>query len=201
MALEGLAYHHQCVLNNVAQHTKLTSEEIRFFLSLLKLKKLRRKQFLVVMGEVSRVESFVTKGCLRAFTIDEKYEEHILQFAIEDWWISDFRSFLTGQPANQYIEALEETTVLQFSYEDLQKLYEQVPKFERFFRIKLQNAYMSFEHRVTTAISKSAEERYLDFTKRYAYLEQRVPLYMIASYLGFTPEFLSKIRKDLSNGG
>ncbi|MDO1450250.1 hypothetical protein Q0590_28475 [Rhodocytophaga aerolata] len=88
MATEDIAYHHKCILKNVTQHIALTEEEIRFFLSLLKLKKLRRKQFLVVMGEVSRVESFVTKGCLRAFTIDEKYEEHILQFAIEDWWIN-----------------------------------------------------------------------------------------------------------------
>jgi CRP-like cAMP-binding protein len=201
MAAEDLAYHHSRILKNVAQHIALTEAEARFFLGLLKLKKLRRKQLLVVMGEVSRVEHFVTQGCLRAFTIDEKAQEHILQFAVEDWWISDFGSFLTGQPADRYVEALEETTVLQLGYEGLQELYQQVPKFERFFRLKLQNAYLSFEHRVTWAISKSAEERYLDFTKRYAYLEQRVPLYMIASYLGFTPEFLSKIRKDLSSRG
>jgi CRP-like cAMP-binding protein len=201
MSLKGIDYHHNCILKNVAQHVELAEEEARFFLSLLKLKKLRRKQFLVVMGEVNRFESFVTQGCLKAYTIDDKAQEHILQFAVEDWWISDFGSFLTGKPANQYIEALEETTVLQFNYDDLQLLYQQVPKFERFFRIKLQNAYMSFEHRVTSAISKSAEERYLEFIKRYAHLEQRVPLYMIASYLGFTPEFLSKIRKDLTSRG
>jgi CRP-like cAMP-binding protein len=201
MAAQDLSYHHSRILKNVAQHIALTEAETRFFLGLLKFKKLRRKQLLVVMGEVCRVEHFVTQGCLRAFTIDEKAQEHILQFAVEDWWVSDFGSFLTGQPANRYVEALEETTVLQLSYEDLQELYQQIPKFERFFRLKLQNAYLSFEHRVTSAISKSAEERYLDFTKRYAYLEQRVPLYMIASYLGFTPEFLSKIRKDLASRG
>ncbi|GAA4409344.1 hypothetical protein GCM10023187_32480 [Nibrella viscosa] len=121
--------------------------------------------------------------------------------SIEELWISDFQSLVTGQPATLYVEALEETEVLEIEINDLQQLFIDIPEFNRFFRIKLQGAFIAFQNRIFSTISHTAEERYLDFIKRYSRIEQRVPPYMIASFLGFTPEFLSKIRKELAARG
>ncbi|MGV3557277.1 Crp/Fnr family transcriptional regulator [Larkinella arboricola] len=189
---------HARIVSHVEKLISLTDEEKAYFLSILKPRVLRRKQFLVQMGEVCRFESFVTNGCLRAFAIDPKGQEHNVLFALEDWWISDFQSLLTEQPATLYVEALEETQVLQIEKKDLDNLFIQIPAFERFFRIKLQNAFIAFQNRIFSTISQTAEERYLAFCHRYPHIEQRVPQYMIASYLGFTPEFLSKIRRELA---
>ncbi|MFC5409913.1 Crp/Fnr family transcriptional regulator [Larkinella bovis] len=189
---------HERILRHVQQLIQLTEDEKAYFLEQLKPRVLRRKQFLVQMGEVCRFETFVVKGCLRAFAVDPKGQEHVVLFALEDWWISDFQSLSTEQPATLYVEALEETHVLQIEKKELEQLYLAVPAFERFFRLKLQNAFISFQNRIFSTISQTAEERYLAFRQRYPLIEQRVPQYLIASYLGFTPEFLSKIRRELA---
>ncbi|WP_128548644.1 Crp/Fnr family transcriptional regulator [Larkinella soli] len=190
---------HDLILRHVDSVITLTDEQKRYFLSLLRPRRLRRKQLLVQTGEVCRYESFVTKGCLRAFAVDQKGQEHNVMFALEEWWISDLQSLLTEQPATLYVEALEETEVLQIEKKDLDRLFDEVPPFERFFRVKLQNAFVAFQNRIYSTISQTAEERYLEFRQRYPRIEQRVPQYMIASFLGFTPEFLSKIRRDLAS--
>lgn len=142
--------------------------------------------------------AFVTQGCLRCYTVDDKGEEHIVQFAIEDWWISDLHSFLTGEPAIYTIEALEDSELLLLERESREKLLTAHPKFERFFRLLLERHYVATHKRIIASLSASAEERYLKFLKTYPALVQRVPQNQIASYLGIAPESLSRIRKHLA---
>jgi CRP-like cAMP-binding protein len=185
------------ILQNLKRHIDLTEEEKKIFSSSLKSKKVKRHQFLGEEGEISRYQNFVTKGCLRSYFVDENGFEHNVQFAIEDWWIGDMASFLTKKPGSLYIEALEDSEVLQLDNPTMEDLYIKIPKLERFFRILLQNAFISFEQRIISVISKTAEERYLEFINKYPLMEQRLPQIHIASYLGITPEFLSKIRKKI----
>ena len=185
------------ILRNLSKHIELTDAEKEIFWSALKTKKVKRHQFLGEAGEVSRYQNFVTKGCLRSYYIDENGFEHNVQFAIEDWWIGDMASFVTKKPALLFIEALEDSEVLQLDNPALEELYIKIPKLERFFRILLQNAFIAFEQRIIAVISKTAEERYLEFSNKYPQLEQRLPQIHIASYLGITPEFLSKIKKKI----
>lgn len=189
------------ILASVAQHIQLTEQEQQFFTSLLRPRTLRKKQYLLQAGDVSRFENFVVKGLLRAYTVDAKGQEHIAMFAPEGWWISDLYSFLTQTPGNQNIDALEDSEVLQIEKQDLEKLYLQVPKFDRFFRILLQNAFVANQQRIIASISQTAEEQYLAFIKKYPSLEQRVPQHQVASYLGITPETISRIRRSLQKVG
>ncbi len=151
-------------------------------------------------GEICQYEIFVTKGCLQSYTIDRNGFKHIGMFAIEDWWTGDLLSFITQTPATYFIEALEDTEVLRISKQDLELLYERVPKFERFFRILFQNSLVTQIERINQGLSNTAEERYLNFIKKYPKLEQRLSQKLVAAYLGITPEFLSMLRKKLTKG-
>ena len=187
---------YELIISNVSRHIQLTDEEKKFFLSLLKHRKLRKKQYLFQAGEICRHEYFVTKGLLRAYTVDDKGQEHIAMFAMEEWWISDLYSFLTNTPATQHIDALEDSEIFSIEKPDLEKLYQEIPKFERFFRILLQNAFIANQQRVLSSISQTAEEQYHAFIKKYPTLEQRIPQHQIASFLGITPETISRIRRQ-----
>lgn len=188
------------LLQNVARHIHLEPEEVQIFTSIPQVRRLKKKEFLLRAGEVCRYESFVLEGCLRNYYLDNKGDEHILQFSVEDWWTSDLYSLLTQTPATQFIDALEDSSVALFDKDDLERLYHQVPKFERFFRIMLQNAFIAQQQRILQNIGSTGEERYLAFRKKYSSLEQRLPQHQIASFLGITPEFLSKIRGKLAKG-
>jgi CRP-like cAMP-binding protein len=119
-------------------------------------------------------------------------------FGIEDWWVSDLFSLLTNSPTTYYIDALEDTELLQISKSNLDKLYERVPKFERFFRIILQNAYVAQQQRINQNLSFTAEQRYINFSEKYPAFERRISQKQISAYLGITPVFLSMLRKKLS---
>ena len=186
------------IIKNISQHIQLNDGEVDYFLSLLQPRNIKRKEYLLRPNEVCKYESFITKGCLRTYTIDNTGLEHIVMFAVEDWWTGDLYSFLTQTPGNFIIDALEDTELLQISKSDLEKLYEEVPKFERFFRIILQNAFVAQQQRINQNLSYTAAERYLHFIKRYPQLEQRLPQKQVAAYLGITPEFLSMIRRKLA---
>src|SRR6476660_5785057 len=123
------------IRHNIAKHIKLREEEFSYFNSLLKAKRLRKKQFLLEEGEVCNFECFVNSGCLRQYHLDDNGKEHIIQFGIADWWISDQNSFLTGSPSQCFIDALEDSQVLLIEKPSLEKLFTEVPMFERFFRI------------------------------------------------------------------
>lgn len=186
------------LIKNLSKHISLDREEIILLTSAYKPKHLKKKEFLLHQGEVSRFENFVSKGCLRAFNVNDKGEEHIVQFAVEDWWVGDMYSFLTGTPSTLYIEALEDCELLQIDRPGLEELYLKLPKLERFFRILIQNAFIASQNRVLSSMSKTADERYLEFIRKYPNIEQRVSQYQIAAYLGVTPEFLSRIRKKFA---
>ncbi len=149
------------LLKNIARHIQLDQTEIDFFISLLQNKKLKKKEFLLKYGEICKTENFIINGCLRVYTIDGNGFEHIVMFGIEDWWVSDLFSLLTNSPTTYYIDALENTELLQISKSNLDKPYERVPKFERFFRIILQNAYIAQQQRINQNLSFKAEQRYL----------------------------------------
>jgi CRP-like cAMP-binding protein len=187
----------ELILKNISKHLQLSEEEINYFTSLLKKKRMRKKQFLLEESEVCNHECFVNSGCLRMYNLNNKGQEHIIQFAVADWWIADQYSFLTGLPSVYFIDALEESEVLLIEKKQLEQLYTRVPKFERFFRIAFQNSYVALQRRILAGLSQTAEEKYLDFINRYADIERKIPQRQIASYLGITPESLSRIRKQL----
>lgn len=184
------------ILRNIGKHIQLTKAEEDHFKSILKHRVLRKRQYLLQAGDVCRYENYVIKGCLRAYTVGNKGEEHIAMFGMEDWWISDLYSFLTETPATQHIDALEDSEVFSMEKKDLENLYKEVPKFDRLMRILLQNAFVANQNRILASISQTAEEQYLAFIQKYPSLEQRVPQHQIASYLGITPETISRIRKQ-----
>jgi len=186
------------IIQNISRHIHLDKTERAFFISLLETKKLKRKEFLLKQGNICKTENFIVKGCLRTYTIDDNGFEHIVMFGIEDWWVGDLYSFLTQNPATYFIDALEDTEILQISKVNLDKLYERVPKFERFFRLILQNAVIAQQQRINQSLSYTAEQRYLDFIKKYPQLEQRLSQKQVSAYLGITPVFLSMLRRKLS---
>ena len=186
------------LLQNVRRHITLNREEEEFFVSLLQPKSLKKKEHLLRPPDICRTEQFITKGCLRTYTIDNNGLEHIVMFGIEDWWVGDLYSFITETPATYFIDALEDTTLLQVSKSNLDRLYARVPAFERFFRIIIQNAYIAQQQRVNQNLSLTAEQRYLYFMEKYPQLEQRISQKQVAAYLGITPEFLSMIRRKLA---
>lgn len=189
---------YELILKNVARFIQLTPEETQRFTAVLKPRTLRKRQYLVQAGDVFRYECFVNKGSLRTYHIDNSGQEHIVMFAFEDWWTGDMYSFLSGQPALYHVEAMEDAELLTIEKNQLEQLYIEIPKFERFFRILLQNAYIAAQRRISENMSLTAEERYLNFQHRYPHFEQRLTLKQIASYLGITPESLSRIRRQIA---
>lgn len=186
------------ILRNVAKHIALNKKEERFFLSLLEPKKLQRKTLYLKAGMVCKSSAFVLDGAVRSFTVDAEGKEHILSFATKDWWISDLYSLISRKPAILNIEAIADSDVLMLSRENQQLLYEKVPKFERFFRVIVENSLVANQQRLIDNMSSTAEERYLQFIRKYPTIPACVPQHNIASYLGITPEFLSKIRARLA---
>lgn len=186
------------ILKNVGRHIRLDDGERDYFISLLHPKKIKRRDFLLKQGEICRTENFILKGCLRTYTIDENGLEHIVMFGIEEWWVGDLYSFLTQTPASYFIDALEDTEILQITKQNLDRLYVRVPKFERFFRIMLQNAFIAQQQRINQNLAFTAEQRYADFVHRYPQLEQRLSQKQISAFLGITPVFLSMLRRKIA---
>lgn len=185
----------------VSSKIELTPEEKEFCMSIFIPRKIRKKQYLLQEGDVAKYTIFVSKGCLRSYTVNEKGVEQIVQFALEGWWITDMYSYLTGEPSKMNIDALEDSELLLIDKRSQDKLFERVPKFERFFRQLLENSYIATHRRLMTTISGTAEERYLAFANAYPQIVQRVPQHMVASYLGLTPETVSRLRQQIAKRG
>lgn len=154
----------------------------------------RKKQYVLQEGDQCNQMNFVVRGCLRMYKVDDKGNTHIIQFAAENWWTLDIGSFHSRNPSELSIDALEDTMVLQISYDNLISLYTQAPKFDRIFRVLIENSYVGLQKRMLQTISSTAEERYELFTETYAHLSNRLPQTQIAAFLGITPEFLSRLR-------
>jgi len=182
---------------SIARFIQLTDEELELFHSLLQYKKIKKKQFLLQEGEVCDFEAYLLKGCIRSYYLDKEGTETILLFAVEDWWVSDLSSFAAQTPSNMFIETVEDCELLFINYADKMQLFEQVPKFEKFFRLLVQRSLGVLQQRFYAAVSQTAEERYLAFMERYPHIAQRVPQHQIARYIGVSPEFLSKIRSHM----
>ena len=175
-----------------------TEEEKKIFQTYLTPKKLRKKQYLLQEGDVCKFIAMVEKGALRSYSIDEKGNEHIIQFALEGWTISDLFSFLTGEPAVYTIEALEDSELILVSKSAYEELLQRFPQYERYMRLQITGAYIAMQRRLTSIISLPLEERYQNLTATYPHIVQRVPQHMIASYMGLTPETLSRVRRKIS---
>jgi CRP/FNR family transcriptional regulator, anaerobic regulatory protein len=174
-----------------------SEEEFAYMQGLLLPKTFRKGEYLLREGEVAKFGVFVANGCLRSYTIDSKGKEHILQFAPEDWWIGNLESAMTGKPSAYFIDAIEDTDVLlqdQFSFQSMMKL----PGFSTAFREGIQKSASAKDKRILESLSASAEERYIAFLHKYPSIAQRVPQHMLASYLGVSPETLSRVRKQMS---
>ncbi|WP_343693552.1 Crp/Fnr family transcriptional regulator [Chitinophaga sp.] len=185
---------YQRLLANFAMHVSLDQAETDLVLAKLQSRQIKKNTYLLREGEICRHFYFVNQGCIRLFHTDSKGEDHNILFCPENWWITDISSFSGQLPAFYSINAIEDTEVYYFSYDELEQLYLSVPKVERFFRILIQNGFAMYQRRITANLSLTAEERYARFSRQYPGLEQRITQRQIASYLGITPAFLSMIR-------
>lgn len=184
------------ILSNISKRITLDQTEIEYFLSLLQVKEFNKKELVLREGEMCTTFNYVNEGTLRAFYRDGDDRESTIMFAMSDWWITDMPCFINQSPSMIYIEAITKSYVLQITKEDIDSLYLKIPKFERFFRILMQNAYIREQLRILQNLSMPAETRYNNFIKKYPEIVQQVTQKNIASYLGITPEFLSVIRKN-----
>lgn len=188
----------EVLFQKLDEKIQLTEEEKQLCKSFFTPKKLRKRQYLLQEGDACKYIAFVEKGMLRSYTIDEKGNEHIMQFAFEGWWISDQFSFLTGEPATYTIDALEDSELLLLSKPSEEQMLDRIPKFERYFRLLLQNSLIATQRRLISSLSQTAEERYNQLIQGCPTIPQRVPQHMMASFLGITPETLSRIRRQLA---
>jgi CRP-like cAMP-binding protein len=188
----------ELLLQSIREKISISKEEFDFSKTLFIPKKLRKRQYLLQEGDVCRYTAFVEKGMLRTFTVDEKGNEPILQFSMEGWWIADLYSFLTEEPSIYNMEALEDCELLLISKTNWEILLEKVPAFERYFRLLIQNNLIATQRRLMSSLSESAEEKYTKLINNFPGCIQRVPQHMIASYLGITPETLSRIRGQMA---
>lgn len=182
------------LLENIAKHVSLTPDEQERVLSFTEPRHYKAKTLLLQAGEVCTHSFFVTNGILRSYNMDENGVEHVVSFACSGWWIADMYSFLSQRPGHLYIEVNEEAEVLAISKENQDKMYQEVPKMERFFRILIENSLVANQQRLIDNMSFTAEARYDKFSKKYSGLLHSVPQKQIASYLGVTPEFFSKMK-------
>ncbi|WP_344928085.1 Crp/Fnr family transcriptional regulator [Aquimarina addita] len=160
---------------------------------------LARKKFLLQPGAHIKHEYFVIKGCLKAYYLDAKGNRHIIQFAIENWWVGDFDAFYNDVPSKLHIESIESSTLFSISYDDLQELFITAPIFERYFRILVTSAFIAQRKRILSSLEKDTKQRYLEFCKTYPNIEDRVPNYDIANYLGVSAESISRIRRKMKS--
>lgn len=187
------------ILDNIKRYVDLSQDDEKQFIAIAKLNRVKRRQFLVQPGFVCTHQIYVVSGALRSYFVTSNGTEHTIQFAIDDWFISDFNSYISQTPASLFVEALQDSNIILISYTDVEELCSQNPKFERFFRLIAQRAFAFSQRRILSNLDKTAEERYAEFSKLYPQIVNRVPQYALASYLGITPEFLSKIRKKVSS--
>ncbi|MFA5245240.1 MAG: Crp/Fnr family transcriptional regulator [Pedobacter sp.] len=189
---------YELFFRNFNNKVKLSAEEESQIKNYLTPKKLRKKQYLLQEGDICKTIAFVEKGILKAYSTDEQGNEHIIQFGLEGWIISDLYSFLTNEPAVYNIEAIEDSELVLISKSAHEELLLKVPKYETFTRLNITNAYLTMQKRITSIISSPLEERYAKFIEIYPDIVQRVPQHMIASYMGLSPETLSRVRRRIS---
>ena len=182
-------------ITHIRQYVGLSEHDVVIIEKYVEPAELKRREFLITVGQVCRCNYFVEKGCLRMFYMNDKQVEQTTQFALETWWLSDYFSFAKQTPSLYAIQAVEKSLVVAIDYQQQDKLLAEVPQLERYFRMMMQRALAASQLRVKLIYEFSKEEMYTHFVTSYPQFFQRVPQYMIASYLGLTPEYLSELRK------
>ncbi|WP_430614203.1 Crp/Fnr family transcriptional regulator [Flavobacterium sp. JP2137] len=185
------------LLKSIAKHVVLTEEEQAFLCSKVSQKTYKAKALLLEENEICHHSFFVIEGILQSYNIDEQGVKHTLSLATTGWWIADMYSFLSGKPGQLYIEAIENTTVLCLHKDDQQLLFDRIPKIDRYFRILIENSLIANQQRIIDNLSLTAEERYERFCAKHPTIKDKVPQIHIASYLGVTPEFFSRMKRKL----
>ncbi len=188
----------QLLIDYFLTYLPFTEEEQQLIVSKTIIRNIKRRQMILQEGFVCKHYTFVVKGCFKMYGIDNKGTEHNIQFAAENDWITDIGSFHSSKPSKLFLEAIEPSVIIQIEKNDLYFLYLSIPKLDRIFKVIIENKYVELQNHVLQNISSTAQERYLTFLEQYPTLALRLPNTQIASYLGITPEFLSKIRKDLA---
>ena len=186
----------QPLIEYFKNYLPLNDEEINLLTERVTQRQIKRRQMILQEGFVCTHYTFVEKGCFKMYGIDEKGTEHNLRFAVENDWIADLGSFYSEKPSKLFIEAIEPSTILQIEKQDLLYLFTNVPKFDRNFRVIVEEKFIELQNRLLQSFSSNAHQRYLSFLEQYQELALRLPNTQIASYLGITPEFLSKIRGE-----
>ncbi len=184
----------QPLINHVKSRVSLTEEEIQAFVSCFKVTKIKKRQFIIQPDFVAKYRNYVIEGAFRAYVVADAGEEHTIQFAIEDWWISDYSSYINQLPATMFVVAIEDSIILQIDFESEQKLKVSNHKFETFFRIMAESSFAGMQRRLISNLTKTAEERFVEFEQKYPKIAFRVPQYALASFLGMTTQYLSKLR-------
>jgi len=188
----------QTLLSRINSIVSLTAQESEHFKTFFIEKKFRKKQYLAQQGEPCKYLIFVVKGALKAYTTDEKGNNTIMQFAIEDWWITENNSFFTGAPSMYDIDAVEDTHVLLLTHENYEKMLVEIPKMERYWRVMLEKRMIAMQRRITILLTYALEDNYKRLLEVYPYISTRFPQHLIASYLGTSPETLSRLRKAIN---
>ena len=182
------------IVEYINRSVSLTEQESDIFGASFREVKIKKRQFIVQPNFVVKNRNFVVKGAFRAYVVDDKGQDCTIAFAIEDWWITDYNSYVLQKPATMFVVALEDSIILEINYEKEQALKQANHKFETFFRIRAERTAAFMQQRIISNLTQTAEERYADFTEKYPQIAQRIPQYALASYLGMTTEFLSRIR-------
>ncbi|RXM41471.1 hypothetical protein BOQ62_00110 [Chryseobacterium sp. CH21] len=188
------------LFKNINQYINLSEEDFQQFVKPFELKSFKKKDVVLKEGEYCLFEGFVLNGCFKIYYLNESGFEQTLYFAVEGWWITDIDSLINNVPGILNIEALEDSEVLMIHKKDKENLYESMPQIEKLFRIMNQKSSVALQRRILSLTGKTADKRYLEFLEKYPGLEQRITQQQVASYLGITHEFLSKIRKKLLIG-
>lgn len=187
-------------IQSIFKGLELTDAEYFFIASRCKKRVLKKGEHILEKGEIVLSQFYVLEGCLRSYFIDQNEKEHTIQFAIYDWWISDYTAFFDESQATLAIESIQDTTILEVSRLAQKEIFNEIPQVERFFREKMEHSFGAFQKRIINNLSKTAKEKYTDFLKTHTQIEQHIKNYHIASYLGITTESLSRIRREIAKG-
>ena len=184
------------VVKEIFKDVNLTNAEAEILAAKLKKLTVPKNRIILSAGEFVPYQYYVCSGCLRTYFLDNSGKEHTIQFAVKDWWISDYTAFFTGGQSILYIECIQDAEIYQLSKESMEKLYKEVPVIETFFRVKMERFFASFQKRILSDLAMSAKDKYNRFISTYPQIEQTIKNYHLASYLGITTESLSRIRKS-----